>query len=186
MRAGRFVGMLALALVLALPAIARAQDHPTLNGSWSATALTEKWNIGDWGEACGPKPKPQGAGGGSVQVREQGGELSIVGAGRAWSTSECWEQMPGLSRSSHSASGGGRFWRTRCSTPRNDPRQATIVTTTQASDSSISMTETGQYQFVIQDQNCTASVTRSRSYSLVKREGEEPAPTTSAGAAPSA
>lgn len=180
-------GLVALSAcaVLVAPARLLAQDKPTLSGSWSASALTEQWAIGDWGEACGPKPKGQGAGGGSVQIREQGGELSIVGAGRAFSTSECWEQMPGLSRTSHSASGGGRFWRTRCTTAANDPRRATIVTTLSATDTSISMVETGQYQFILSEQNCTASVTRSRSFSLVRREGDTP-PAASATATPTA
>lgn len=164
-----------------------AQDRPPLNGSWSASGLAERWNIGDWGEACGPKPAPQGASGGAVQISERGSELSIVGAGRAWSTAECWEQMPGLSRTSHSASGGGRFWRTRCSSAPNDPRQATVTTTVQATDTTISMTETGQYQFVIQDTNCTASVARARTFSLIRREGEVPlASSASASVAPSA
>jgi hypothetical protein len=166
-------------------ATVRGDDRLTLSGSWSASAVGESWAIGDWGEACGPKPRGSGGGGGAVQIKEMSGELSISGGGRGWSTGECWEQMPGLSRTSHSASGGGRFWRTRCSTAANDPRRATIVTTTSATDSSITMTETGQYQFVIHEQNCTASVTRTRSYSLVRREGGD-APAASASATPSA
>jgi hypothetical protein len=165
------------------PRAARADDRLTLSGAWSASALTEQWALGDWGDACGPRPTPQGAGGGAVQVKENGNELSISGAGRGFSTAECWEQMPGLARTSHSASGGGRFWRTRCSTGANDSRRATVVTTIQATDSTMSMVETGQYQFVIKDQNCTASVTRSRSFTLVRRDGDVPAPA-SASAAP--
>jgi hypothetical protein len=178
----------ALALVLAAQPLL-AQDKPTLAGTWSATALTERWVIGDWGDPCGPKPTPQGAGAGSVQIREQGGELSIIGAGRAFTTAECWEQMPGLSRTSHSASGGGRFWRTRCNTGKADSRQATVVTSITATDTTINLTETGQYQFVIQDQNCTASVTRARNFSLVRREGDAapvPSAAASASAAPTA
>ena len=168
---------------------ARGEGKLTLNGSWSASSLTEAWTYSSWGEACGPKQPGQGSGGGSVQIREQGGELSILGAGRAFSTAECWEQMPGLARTSHSASGGGRFWRTRCSNPANDPRHATVTTTIQASDSAISLSEVGEYQFLIKDTTCTASVSRSRSYSLVKREGDEPpvasaVPVASASAAP--
>lgn len=176
----------AAAIVLAAfrPAAADDEERPTLAGTWSASGLGESWNATEWGEPCGPKPAPQGAPGGSVQIQEVGGELSIVGAGRAFSTSECWEQMPGLARTSHSASGGGRFWRTRCATGANDSRQATVVTTIQASDNAISMSETGQFQFVIQGQTCKASVSRSRSFSLVKRDGEEAAPV--ASAAPSA
>jgi hypothetical protein len=172
-----------------LPSAALAADRPTLSGSWTASSLSESWSFGDWTEVCGPKPAPKGAGGGAVQIREAGGELSIVGAGRAWSTAECWEQMPGLARVSHSQSGGGRFWRTRCSTPASDPRRATITTTVQATDTSISMSETGQYQATATDgATCTAQVTRSRSFSLVRRDGEDPAAaaSASASAAPSA
>jgi hypothetical protein len=161
-----------------------AEGKPTLSGSWSASGLSESWTYSSWGEACGPKQPGQGSGGGSVQIREQGGELSILGGGRAFSTAECWEQMPGLGRTSHSASGGGRFWRTRCSNPANDPRHATVTTTLQASDSVITLNEIGEYQFLIKDTTCTASVSRSRSYSLVKRDGEEPPPVASASAAP--
>ncbi|UQA60881.1 hypothetical protein [Polyangium aurulentum] len=186
MRSLRVLVLLAAPLV---PSAALAADRPTLSGSWTASALSESWSFGEWTEACGPKPAPKGAGGGAVQIREQGGELSIVGAGRAWSTSECWEQMPGLARVSHSQSGGGRFWRTRCSTPSSDARRATITTTVQATDTSISMSETGQYQVTATDgATCTAQVTRSRSFSLVRRDGEDPAAaaSASASAAPSA
>lgn len=183
---------LAAAIVAIFGGRARAQDRPTLSGSWSASALSESWTVSEWGPACGPKPAPKGAGGGSVQIREQGGELSIVGAGRAFSTAECWEQMPGMSRTSHSQSGGGRFWRTRCGTAANDPRRATVNTTISATDSSISLNETGEYQFIIEATTCRASVVRSRSFSLVRREGEAPpaasasavAPPPSAAAAP--
>jgi hypothetical protein len=175
------------AAALGVSSRAAAQDKPTLNGSWSASALTESWSITDWGEACGPKPAGKGAGGGSVQIREQGGELSIIGAGRAFSTAECWEQMPGLSRTSHSSSGGGRFWRTRCTSAPNDPRRAAVTTTISATDTSIQLNETGEYQFIIKDTTCRASVTRSRSFSLVHRDGEAPpAPSASASAAPAA
>ena len=180
----------AISLVPALAALAwagsaAAQDKPTLSGSWTASALSESWSVTDWGEACGPKPGGKGAGGGSVQIREQGGELSIVGAGRAFSTAECWEQMPGLSRSSHSSSGGGRFWRTRCTSAPNDSRRAAITTTISATDSSIQLNETGDYQFVIKDTTCKASASRARSFSLVHREGDTP-PVASASAAPTA
>lgn len=139
----------------------------------------------DWGAACGPQPASRGAGGGGVQIREQGGELSIVGAGRAFSTAECWDQMPGLSRTSHSSSGGGRFWRTRCTSAPNDSRRAAITTSISATDSSIQLSETGDYQFIIKDTTCKASASRSRSFTLVHREGDTP-PAASATAAPTA
>ena len=148
-----------------------AQERPTLAGSWSASALGERWNIGDWGDACGPKPAPRGAAGGSVQIAESGGELTFSGGGYP-RTSGCFEMGGPIAVSSHSAS--ARFWRTRCSTSASDPRKATIVTTISATDSAISFDETGEYQFILKDQNCTASVRRNRTYSLVKRLGDDP------------
>ncbi|MEP7124134.1 MAG: hypothetical protein ABJE95_24620 [Byssovorax sp.] len=179
-----------VALLLAIAGVfsareARSDGKPTLNGTWSASGLSESWTYSDWGEACGPKQPGNGAGGGTVRVQEGGGELSFSGAGRSFSTAECWEQMPGLARTSHSASGGGRSWTTRCSSPANDPRHAAVVTRIQATDTSISLSETGQYQFLIHDTTCTAQVSRARSYSLVKRDGDEPpAASASATAAP--
>jgi len=171
--------LLALAL-WALCAHARA-DVPTLAGTWTATAMRSDWSIGAWGAACGPSPSGGGAPGGSVTITTSGNELNLVGAGRNYSTSECWEQFPGLSRVSHSSS--PRAWRSSCKTKPNDPRQATLVTTINATDSSIAFDETGQYQFVINGQNCTASVRRTRTLSLVHREGD-PLPVASAAPAP--
>lgn len=168
----RLVGALVALSVLTLTAREARAELPTLSGTWSASALSESWSTSEWGEACGPKPTPQGAGGGSVQVREQGSELSMVGGGRAFTTAECWERMPGLGRASHSAS--KRAWSTRCTTPAGDPRRATVVTTVSATDTSIQIRETGQYEFYIQDTACKASVVRSRSLSLVQREGDVP------------
>lgn len=158
------------ALLVAAPA--RADGLPTLSGRWSATAMRVAWNVGDWGAACGPRPGGGGAPGGTATIAQSGGELTISGAGRTYSTAECWEQFPGLNRTSHS--GGQRGWRNVCKTAANDPRQATIITTISATDSTISFDETGQYQFVINGQNCTASVRRNRSFKLVQREGEAP------------
>ncbi len=129
-----------------------------------------QWNIGQWGTACGPRPSGGGSGAGSVTVNQAGSELSLAGLGRQWSTTQCWEQYPGLVRRSHSA--GARGWRNVCKTDDSDPRQATVVTTLSATDQSMAFDETGQYQFVINGQNCTASVRRTRTFHLVQREGE--------------
>lgn len=138
------------------------------------------WQIGDWGKVCGPQPSGGGAPGGPVTVTQNGSELTFVGAGRTFSTTECWEQHPGLARISHSAS--ARNFQNVCKTAAGDPRQAKVVTTLSATDNRINFDETGQYQFVIEGQNCTASVRRNRSYSLVSRQGEAPAATPSAAA----
>lgn len=153
---------------------ASADDKKTLSGTWSASALSEKWTTTDWSDTCGPKPSPQGAPGGSVTIAEQGGELSISGAGRSFSTSQCWEQMPGLARSSHSA--GSRGWTTRCTSAAGDPRHATVVTNISATDDTIVLAETGTYEFFLEGAKCHASVSRGRSFKIVQRAGEEAAP----------
>jgi hypothetical protein len=140
--------------------------------------MRSDWNIGEWGQACGPSPSGGGAPAGNVTVSSSGSELHLSGAGFELSTTQCWEQYPGLSRVSHN--GGTRAWRNTCKTKAGDPRQATIVTTMSATDTSIAFDETGQYQFVINGQNCTASVRRTRTLLLVQREGESAAPAASA------
>ena len=160
-----------LACVLMKSRVAHAQPK-TLSGTWRATAMVERWNIGDWGTKCGPRPSGQGAPGGTVTINQIGSELSIQGAGRSYSTTNCWEQSPGLRRVSHSASSRG--WANRCTTAASDPRRATVVTTISATDDAIHFNETGSYQFVLEGQNCTASVRRTRSFKLVQRAGETP------------
>jgi hypothetical protein len=155
-----------------------ADGRPTLAGTWNAAALTERWNIGDWGTACGPRPSAREFPGGSVTVREDGAELVMSGVGRNFRTNECWEQLPNVSRASHSVS--ERAWRTRCTSGPNDARQTTLVTNITATDSTMTLDETGEYQFRIDNQNCTASVRRWRNFTLAQRQGEAPVPVASA------
>lgn len=162
---------------------ARADSPPTLAGTWSASPLAVAWQLGDWGKACGPAPSGGGEGGGTVTIAQNGSELTITGTGRSYSTTECWERYPGIQRISHSAS--ARSFSNVCKTAAGDPRQAKLVTTISATDNRIAFDETGQYQFVIEGQNCTASVRRTRSYSLITRLGDAPAtPTSAAPASP--
>jgi RNA polymerase subunit RPABC4/transcription elongation factor Spt4 len=160
---------------------ARADTPPTLAGSWSASPLAVNWQLGDWGKACGPAPSGGGEAGGSVTISQNGSELTISGVGRTYTTGECWERYPGIQRISHSAS--ARSFQNVCKTGAGDPRQTKLVTSISATDSRISFDETGQYQFVIEGQNCTASVRRTRSYALVSRLGDAAAPAPSASAA---
>ena len=90
--------------------------------------------------------------------------------GRTYRTSECWELLPGVARTSHAVA--TRSWRSRCTSAPNDARQTTLVTTISATDTTISLDETGEYQFRIEGQNCTASVRRTRNFSLLQRQGE--------------
>ncbi len=161
---------LALCVLSFLASRSAQAEVPTLAGKWTASPLSVNWQLGDWGKACGPTPSGGGEGGGSVTITQSGGELTIAGTGRNFTTGECWERYPGIQRISHSAS--ARNFQNVCKTSAGDPRQAKLVTTLSATDSRINFDETGQYQFVIAGQNCTASVRRARSYSLVAREGE--------------
>jgi hypothetical protein len=136
--------------------------------------LTVRWIIGDWGTSCGPRPSGGGESATPVAITAIGGELSITGGGRTYTTTSCWEQYPGIVRVGHAAS--ARSWKTTCRTPQSDPRQASLVTTLTATDASISFYEAGQYQFIIEGQNCTASVGRYRTYSLLERVGAAPPP----------
>ncbi|MCA9626050.1 MAG: hypothetical protein KC766_00220 [Myxococcales bacterium] len=174
------------ALVLLAAASEARAEQPTLSGRWSASAMSVQWRVGEWGDACGPKPGGGGAPGGSVSIKQSGGELVIYGGTRTYRTNQCWEQYPGLTPRSHS--GGKRGWATTCKTAAGDPRQATVVTTMSATDDTISFNETGQYVFVVEGQNCTASVRRTRSFRLIQREGAAPPvePSASVSAAPSA
>lgn len=163
----------------------RADAPANLSGRWSATSLTETWSIGDWGSACGPKPSAAGERGGTATIEQNGTELTITGVGHTFSTTSCWEPLPGLVRTSHSAS--ARSWRTTCKSPPGDPRQSSLVTTLGANDQQISFDETGQYQFVIKGQNCTASVRRTRSFRrLAAPLAPQPTPSALAPATPTA
>lgn len=159
-------------LLWLLGAEAAHAEVPTLAGTWSASPLNVTWQLGDWGSACGPRPSGGGEAGGTVTVTERGGELTISGLAQNFATTECWERYPGIQRISHTAS--PRSYRNVCKTSAGDPRQATLVTTLSATDERMSFDETGQYQFVIEGQNCTASVRRSRTYRLVARAGSAP------------
>lgn len=142
--------------------LAAAQGSASLAGTWQAEPMTVRWVIGDWGAACGPRPSGGGDSGGVVTVEERGTELVISGSGRGYSTEQCWEMHPGLVRQSHS--GSRRAWKTTCRTPPNDARQEILQTTITATDDVISFQETGQYQFLLQGQTCSASSGRWRTY----------------------
>ena len=161
-----------------------ATDRPTLAGVWSESILTERWNIGQWGTACGPRPVSRDMPGGQATVVEEGAELVITSADRTFRTAACYETMPGLVQSSHSVT--QRSWQTRCVSAPGDPRQTTLVTNLTATDTTMSLDETGAYQFRVSGQNCTASARRSRSYRLVLRQGEVPPSTAPPAVTPEA
>lgn len=157
-------------LLLTLCRIGAADTNKTLAGRWSASTLRTSWSVDQWGDACGPRPTGESVPGGIVTVAVRGSELYIEGAGRSYSTSTCWETLPGQRISSHGAS--ARAWGTTCQSASGDPRRATITTSLNASDAQISLVETGKFEFVIEGQTCHATMRRSRTFSLVEREGE--------------
>lgn len=171
-------------LAVLIGSTAAHADQPTLSGRWSASAMVVQWVIGEWGDACGPKPGGGGAPAGVVTITQQGNELAMSGAGRSYSTTQCWEQFPGMVRTRHAS--GKRGWRNVCKSSPGDPRQTTVVTNISATDDTIGFSETGQYQFVVKGQNCTASVRRTRSFRLIQRDGEPPAKKTQPDPKPSA
>jgi hypothetical protein len=149
---------------------AQADALPTLSGRWKAEPLTVRWVIGEWGEACGPRPSGGGDSGGEVTIEQSPEELAIRGTGRTYSSAECWEMHPGLARASHT--GGQRAWSNVCTSTKSDARQELLRTTITATDDVISLQETGQYHFVVGGQTCSASSGRWRTYRLLQRAGE--------------
>lgn len=102
-----------------------------------------------------------------------GADFVVTGLGRTYRSNECWEQMPGLTAQSHSAS--PTQVRTSCAMPAGDPRKASIVTTWAVRENALYLDETGQYQFVVEGSNCTASVRRTRVLTRIVTPTAEPA-----------
>jgi hypothetical protein len=161
--------VLAAALFFAWPAsVARADLQ--LDGRWRQGALREEFTVQQWlAEGCGPTPATGTSGGGEiVTIRLEGDELAFVGGGRVYRSNQCYDPMPTLQRETHSRDANGKTWRTRCTTPPNDPRRAILNTLVIAqNDTHIDIVETGRYEIVIATGRCVADVKRTRSYSLV-------------------
>src|SRR5450755_118251 len=99
-------------------------DSP-YDGQWKQTALKEEFTVQQWLPGCGPAPASHSTGGGeTINVTQEGDELSFVGAGRVFKSNQCYDDMPTLARESHSRDPSGKIWRTHCSTPAGDPRRA--------------------------------------------------------------
>jgi len=182
----RVVVAFAFALSTALFARASRADGP-FDGKWSMSPMMESFTVQQWVSGCGPAPVNGNAGGGgTVNVVQEGDELVIMG-GRVFRTNQCWDPTPSLQRVAHSANASGRAWSTRCATPPNDPRRATITTNVSAvSDTQIVIIETGRYELNLADGKCIADVKRSSTLNLVARAGTAPSATTSAPVASSA
>ena len=65
----------------------------------------------------------------------------------------------------------GKTWRTRCTTPPNDPRKAILNTLVVATtDKRIDVIETGRYEIVLETGRCVADVKRTRAFDLVAED----------------
>jgi hypothetical protein len=161
--------------VLAGPA--RADGLP-LDGRWRQGPLKEDFTVQGWLAGCGPAPQSGSTGGGEiVQVRTEGDELAILGAGRVFRTNQCYDVAPNLVRDSHSRESSGKSFRTRCTTPATDPRRVLLQTlVTVSGDNRIELRETGRYEVNLADGHCIADIVRSRSFELVERDGANVAP----------
>jgi hypothetical protein len=156
-------GILALAALLgalALWAPSADADTAPADGAWTMTAVSETFTVQQWSSACGPAPTSGTLfPGAAVTIRGDGGELVITGSARALRTDKCLDPLPTLAREAHSSD--GRSWRTRCTTPQSDPRHAVVNTAYFLSgDDTISLAETGRYEFRINDARCIADVKR--------------------------
>ena len=158
------IGPLAAIVTFTQPAFAGPLD-----GKWRQGPLREDYTVQQWLPGCGPPPVTGSTGGGeSVTVNEEGDELSILGGGRTFRTNQCYDPLPTLVRDSHSRDGGGKSWRTRCSTPPSDPRRAVINTlVSMPSDGRVDVSESGRYEITLKEGRCIADVKRSRSYEKV-------------------
>jgi len=170
----RWLVVFAVGLLSDVP-LARAQSSVSLSGRWQADPMTVRWVIGDWGPACGPRPSGGGDTGGVVEIELKGAELVISSPEGSYSTAQCWAMHPELERQSHAA--GGRSWATTCRTRSNDARQEVLQTNITATDDTISFRESGQYQFALQGQTCSASSGRWRTYRRLA-EGSDMLPAT--------
>ncbi len=144
-----------------------AASAPSLAGQWSASALAVAWSLEDWGEGCGTAPSSGREPGGTVTIEVRGRELSIVGLGRNYTTTQCWEHLPNMTVTSHG--GGERAWRTVCRSTGDDRRRATLMTSLSATSDRIDFVESGTYELLIPGQTCRASVRRSRTFNLIQR-----------------
>jgi hypothetical protein len=129
--------------------------------------MTEAFTVQQWSAPCGTTPISRTMSlGGPVTVRGDGGELVVTGS-RSMRTDQCLDPLPTLVRSVHSQD--ARSWRTRCATPQTDPRRAVVNTAffVAPGDDTITIAETGRYEFAINDSRCVADVQRAATLTRV-------------------
>jgi hypothetical protein len=178
------IALAALAALTALAALSApllwsssARADSPLDGKWKQSALREEYTVQQWLAGCGPTPVSNSTGGGeTIQVRQEGDELSFVGGGRVYKTNACYDENPTLVRATHTRDASGRSWQTKCATPQGDSRTAVLSNRVDVtSDTHIQMAETGRYEIVLAEGRCIADIKRSRSFDLIQADNA-PAP----------
>ena len=141
------------------------------------SAVSETFTIQQWSSGCGPQPVSGTLqAGGPVTVQTLGGELVISGGRRTLRTDQCLDPLPTLARDAHSSD--GKSWRTRCSSPQSDPRHAAVnAAYFVTGDDTLSVAETGRYEFNINDAHCIADVKRAASLRRVVAAAATPSAT---------
>jgi len=158
MRAGLgcVLGWLLLAVCAPL-AVARAQTP--LAGVWQAGATTLDVSIDSWGKDCGPEPSSmRSAGGGSVQIEQEGERLIIRARDRVLYSDRCASPNPAVQRisTSHVAN----TWTTHCRTDAKDPRQeAATYTIEVVSPDLLRYRDQSHFDWRLHDSTCKATIT---------------------------
>jgi hypothetical protein len=154
--------------------------HAEPSGNYRQSALREDFTVTQWQDSCGPAPKSTQSGGGeTIAVRLEENELVLVGGGRVFRSNECYDMLPGLGKDAHTKDAENKNWRTKCSSPKNDPRRAILQTQVSATEGRIDLSEVGTYEVTVSDGHCAAQVRRTRSYVRIE-SAAVPAPTLTA------
>jgi len=170
-----------LLLVALLPCAVGSRAHAqSLAGTWQAGATTMDVAIDSWGKDCGPRPQStRSAGGGSVQVDQQGDRLIVHGRDRDVYSDRCGSPNPAIKRlgSTHT----GNTWTTRCRTDKQDPRQelATYTFELLAPDR-LQYRDQSHFNWRLEDSTCVATIT---TVQTLERKGIAPVPPLAPGAA---
>lgn len=158
--------------IVCLAQVAAADPGPPPSGRWSAGVLQSVWSLDNWGNECGPSPVGSSEAGGLVTLGHSGNEIIITGLGRSFSSASCWDPQPNVAVASHTA-GPGR-WSTVCRSAPGDPRRVSITTALALNGSVLDLNESGTYEVAIAGRQCSATIHRSRRYTLIQADDAVP------------
>ncbi len=163
-----------LALAMLLSSSAALADGPW-EGPWREGATRIDVQITSWGGDCGRRPEStSGAGGGTVQITQEGDHLVFHGR-RTTRTNACWSENRAVRRVSSTFQSG--TWTTTCRTPQEDSRGETGTYTLRAQgDSRLDFRDVSAYDWQLNASRCQATITTTQSFTRVG--GVTPTPPT--------